>query len=137
MKTKILFALSLVILIANNSCKKYPDDEAFMHLSTPDKRLQRYLWDGPGVTNYITNKPAYTLGSASENINFADNSFTGNAVYFDYDGSWELTDKKKKLKITNGTTQEVKEYTIQRLDKKVLILRDDSLEYYFKAHLIK
>ena len=134
MRTKIFFALTVVICVTT-SCKKYPDDEAFMHLSTPDKRLTRYLWDTDGITNYITN---VQLTSNGGNISFSSPGFDGNASpYFYYDGTYELTDKKKKLKITNGTTQEVKEYTIQRLDKKVLILRDDSLEYSFKAHLIK
>ena len=139
MKTKILFAFSLVVLIANNSCKKYPDDEQFMHLSSPQKRLTRYLWDSYGVVNYTTNKPAqaYT-GSMSENIQFAANSFHGDVTpYFNYDGTWELSDKKKKIKITNGTTSIIETYTIQKLDKTELTFRDDSLEYYFKAHLIK
>lgn len=137
MKTKTFLLLAVITLLTTNSCKKYPEDDESMHLKSPEKRLVRYPWDCNGVLNFITNKQVYTIGCASGDISFASNSFSGDSDYFNYDGTWELTDRKKKIKIMNGTTGEEKVYVIQKLDKTELALRDDSLQYNFKAHLIK
>ena len=128
----------LFILLAGvlSTCKKYPDDEKWIHLNKPEKRLTN-KWSLFQVRNYMLNIiiPSGTpCGSGNEDINFhTDGEFAGDASYIHYSGTWNFFDHKKKIKITevNNMTHE---FTILQLEKDHLKLRGDSLEFTFKEY---
>ena len=125
-------ALLLFFAFAFNSCKKYPDDDNFMHLKTVKKRLceRNFLQDY--VYNYVTNTQGNTF--PSDNLIFDSNkTFRSGSPYFYTATKWEFLDKKNGFRLTfsNGFQ---KEYEITRLEKNYLWFKSDSIlfEYIVK-----
>jgi hypothetical protein len=135
-KLLVLMGLTLILF---SGCKKYPEDEAFIHLKRPEKRLKKYPeWEiteysvnGADSIPYINskvyvdfalNKITFKLGSGG----FSFNRIQANHVAVNFE------EKKKKLSIayaplTTGYTYPLfldgrNVWEIKRLDDGIFVI---------------
>ena len=130
MKTKKYILLFLFVVFCFTTCKKYPDDVKSPHLQKPEKRIGG-PWSIKKVFNYVNNT-TIPLSPCSGNdvVTFSSEDFDGEFIYMNYKGTWELIDKKDKLKIIDENNND-HIYIILQLEKNILVLQDDSLKYTF------
>ena len=121
----ILYLVAIILLL--NSCKKYSDDNSFIHLETVKCRLAGGDLGGVKGWNQVGNQ---WVGIAF----YRNGDFTGGCAPFYITtgkrGKWQLIDKKEKLKITDDAGVS-SEYIIMRLDNNSLLLKKDSTLFAF------
>lgn len=139
-------AIICILIIFIEGCKKYPDDE-HLHLFTALHRLTNHTWvvkRYESVTSY-----SYTFSGviAGQFVTFYKNGESkgggemlyadGNGVFhtdpyiFNFYGTWEFIENKKKIKVTHNPNH----YTvwkIYQLDRSTLVIANDSIKYYFE-----
>lgn len=154
----------LYILVVSTlffGCKKYPEDEQFVHLKRPESRLAKYtLWrltkytvDGADSIPYINSKvwSGFPLDKVEFDFKEADkkdptikiNGIGGTSLIY-----IKFVDRKRKLSIgfaptTNGYTYPLflsgwNDWEIQKLEKGVLIieLNKNNKHYFVKFEKI-
>lgn len=138
---QILFLIFICAFLLS-TCKKYPEDDSKIHLSTVKNRLagnfinKNKTWDaGPQPYNFVAN--TYLSISASDNIIFyRSGAFHGNHFpYLRFDGTWKFIDKKDKIEIANSSGGTVLEFTVKKLDSDVLWLQNDSIIFKYEKHI--
>ena len=124
------YFLYILIPIAIGSCKKYPDDQKSPHLESPEGRLCRGDWVYMHTYNTVKNT---AIGYFIEGrISFSRHKkvFEGKKQPFNFNGTWELTNKKKNLVLTDDKGNAT-EYIINQLDHDHLAFSNDSLRFDF------
>ena len=123
-KTFLLFFLPIILF---SGCKKYPDDDDSIHLKTVKGRLTNNKWFcAIYPLSYNGNSPSYP----GDFIIFSRNClFQSNSQYWSIvNGSWELIDKKRKIRITDNTGTKT-DYEITKLDKDELQFKNDTIVF--------
>jgi hypothetical protein len=131
---KIISIVVLAVFIAG--CKKYPEDTQLLHFKKPEKRFVGH-WSLQSVKNYINNRPI-SIAFCHDHFLFSSDRFEGMTsgttywtMYFNYNGTCELSDHKKKLRILEQSTNLSHDFKILRCEKEHLELQADSLQFTF------
>lgn len=137
------FFIFICLFSLFGGCKKsYPDDK-WPHTNGPIKRLCDGSWDLDKyefLTSYSYQFPSFFI---EPSIVFYRNGTCSGGGYrpipnemiylFDFNGKWEFIENDNKIRVTyNLNPNYNKTWTIQRLDRKYMVLYCDSVKYSFK-----
>lgn len=139
-------ALILILITLIEGCKKYPDDE-HIHLFTALHRLTNHTW----VVRKWENVNSYSFyfsapirdefitfykngncegGGSRELVNGNGNIFV-DPYLFNFNGTWEFLEHKSKIKVSHNQNH-YSVWEIYQLDRKALVIANDSIKYYFE-----
>ena len=121
-KTLIIFFLPFLFF---SGCKKYPDDDRFMHLRSAKHRLCN-AWQPFAGFNYNSNSEI--LFSFSDVVSFEEK---GGLIFhiptssIDFSGAWNFTNHKSEI-LLNGSGN-MFDFKINKLESDELWLQNDTM----------
>jgi hypothetical protein len=124
----------LIIIFSFCGCKKYPDDDHFLHLQTVKNRLcKKWSYKSNDLFDIVFKEDGYFWSDGLPPFGI----FPLYLAVSESTARWDLIDHKKKIRITNTYDNKTYDFTIDRLDKDndgimTLYLKNDSTTIHFQ-----